>query len=244
MKIHDGHRDRLKNKFRNHGAKTLEDHELIEMLLFFSIPRKNTNPLAHELLGRFGSVKELFESNAEDIEKIDGVGENSADLIMLVSELCRRYNSEALDSRALLNKYSALKGFLVNLFKAETDERAVIVLLNNSFRVLGVEFIGKGEETRNLFSMRDIVKYVLNYNAPYVVLAHNHIKAPAIPSEKDLYTTQQITSVLRQIDVKLVDHFIISGDRCNPIIHNASPDSEKEIDFAIEQIILTEKGRD
>ena len=216
--MHSGHRERMKEKFINFGDKIFSNHEILELLLFFSIPRKNTNDIAHDLLRRFGSFQGVFDADISSLCSVEGVGTSSAILIKLVGSCLRRCRENQPDTRMRLNSVSAVSKFLADLYENESEERIYLIALNNSFRLLGFSNIYTGKVNYSSTTTDKIVRTAHSYNASFVILAHNHPDGIAIPSQEDIDATHRISEAFRHLDVTFIDHFVVSGNRCNPIL--------------------------
>lgn len=215
---HDGHRERLKKRFLS-APDSFEDHELLELLLFYAIPRRNTNDIAHFLLDRHGSVRGVFDANISSLCQTDGIGENSAIFLRAVSEILMRYERSICTHGELIDSCSDMGRYVKSLFVGTEQEITYLLLFNNSKKLIGFKKVGEGYSCENLISVRDIVEMSLASNASCAVLAHNHPNGQAVPSSDDLYSTRKVEETLRAVGVTLVDHFIIAGERCTPIIH-------------------------
>lgn len=226
--MHTDHRSRMKQKFLTFGADAFNDHELLEMLLFFSIPRKNTNPTAHRLLDRFGSLQNVFSASISDLASVDGVGINSATMIKIAAACNKRSLLSQTDTRLKLNTASSIKKFLTHLYENESEERIYLIALNNSFRLLGYSNLYTGKINYSSTTIDNIVRTAHSYNASFVILAHNHPDGIAIPSQSDIDATYRIVEAFRHLNVNFVDHFVVANNRCNPIL-NISDDTLKKI---------------
>ena len=211
--LHKGHRERMKERFDSHGLSAFSDVEALEMLLFYALPRCNTNELAHRLLRRFGSYRAVMEADASELELVEGVGQNAARLICLVRELNRRYLiSEKNNGAKVLKGTEWAVDYLKPLFAYATDELAYAVSLNSAGRVIRCHALAKGVSNRVEFSARRIVEIAIRDNAAGILLAHNHLSDVALPSRADLAATKLIRSTLAGIGVGLTDHIIVSGE--------------------------------
>ena len=181
--MHKGHRGRLKKKFIKYGADSLETHELLELLLYYGIPRKDTNELAHTLIKIFGSLPQVFDAPMSSLLKVTGVGESTASLIRLVSKLSRVY---------------AEQNYRLNS-KGPTNMVFCDVISQGSFGSTG-------------FHIRDIIELALKFNATRAIIAHNHPSGIALPSREDVETTIELKNALKLIEVKLVDHIIVADN--------------------------------
>jgi DNA repair protein RadC len=223
---HDGHRARIRKKFMN--GDSLEDHEILEMVLFSSIPRCNTNEYAHELINRFGSLRGVFDADAASLQEVEGIGPSSAFLLRLISECIARYFLEIQDTRALLDHRTVLEEYLRALFIGYNYERALILFFNGSGRLLCTHELGKGSVNLVHLSTREVLTLATQANATHAILVHNHPDGVLFPSDKDLAATLRISEALKSIDVNLIDHFIVAGNKCRPILYYRDHEDEKE----------------
>ncbi len=224
--IHDGHRGRLRKKFMS-GA-SLEDHEILEAVLFSSIPRANTNDLAHHLLERFGSLRDVFDANASALQDVEGIGPSSAFLIRLISECISRYSLEGQDTRNLLNDRIRLEEYLRALFIGCDYEKAMILFFNASGRLIETHPLGEGEVNLVHLSTRQILTAATQSNAASAILVHNHPSGMLFPSDKDLAATMRIADALKSVQVDLIDHFIVVGNQCRPILYYRDNESSSQ----------------
>lgn len=215
MSIHQGHRERLRKKF---CQGTLEDHELLELLLFYSIPRCNTNQLAHELLRRFGSLDAVMSADVAALQSVEGIGETSAIQIRAVGEIMGRCARSRTDSRHLLSSYEALEAYLLALFIGNSHEKTFLLLFNAANRLICCEMIGEGNATQTPVCVRRTVELALQKNAAAALLAHNHADGLVMPSESDVYATQCVRVALENVGVRFIEHYIVTPDRCVPIL--------------------------
>lgn len=211
--IHDGHRERLKLRFSAHGLDSFSDVEALELLLFYAVPRRDTNELAHTLLNTFGGFKAVLEADREELERVPGIGENAAALIRLVTELNRRYMVSARSEGAAIPGSAEAGAYLLPLFAYQTDEIVYVLCLDGRSRVTHCREIARGMVNKVDFAVRDVVDIALRDNAARVIIAHNHLTGTALPSQADLATTQKLKSALGLIGVELADHIIVcEGD--------------------------------
>lgn len=215
---HGGHRERLRNKFRT-APESLEDHELLELLLFYAIPRCNTNDTAHALIDRFGSLRGVLDANIPSLMGVKDVGNKTATYLRVISETLARYERSAFDGGLVFGSNTELGRYIKSLFVATDSELTYLLLFDNSQRLLLCEKIGEGHSSGNSISLRDITLLALSNNAAGVVIAHNHPNGKATPSGEDIVTTNRLNTVLDSMGIVLIDHFIVAEDECVPIIH-------------------------
>ena len=199
MSVHEGHRQRKKEQFREHGLDAFADHEALELLLYYAIPRQDTNPIAHRLIERFGSL--------------EGVGENAATLIRLLFPLCRRVRTSGGRHEVIFNTRENIGAYFIELFLGERREVFYEACLDAKGKLLACYRLAEGSPDQVTVNMRRVVENALNANASLVVLSHNHPSGVALPSKEDNQTTLQIKRALADIGVQLVDHVIVAdGD--------------------------------
>ena len=212
MSIHDGHRDRLKKQFREGGLKNFTEYQILELLLFYIIPRRDTNPIAHALIDRFGSLSQVLEAPLEELEKVEGVGPNAALLLHLMTEMARAYMVNRTEKQKVLRTVYECGDYLKSFFVGSKVEMVYLLCLDAKCKVLCCKEVGKGSVNSANVSIRRIVEIALAANATTVVLAHNHPSGVAIPSPEDLATTRRVAAALTMVDVKLADHIIVADD--------------------------------
>lgn len=208
--IHAGHRERLRNKFINWGHEALEEHELLELLLFYAIPQKNTNPIAHELIDRFGSIKGVMEAEVSELCEISGIGEYAATLIKLQASLAKVYYT-TVPEKISLNTVSQASEYVVNQLYGRKTEAFYAFALDINLRLLGYKMIAEGEIDSVSVSIRKLASYALDTKAAFLILAHNHPNGSARPSREDIDLTGYLVSGLRPLGIGVCDHIITAG---------------------------------
>ena len=212
MAVHDGHRARKKAQFRAHGLDAFADHEALELLLYYAIPRVDTNPVAHRLIERFGSLDGVLSAPVEELEKVEGVGENAATLLSLILPFVRRSRMTASRKPVILNGVSACGAYFKDLFFGMRDEHLYEACLDAKAKLLQCFKAADGSvDTVNL-NMRVIVENALKCGASAVILSHNHPSGVALPSPDDNATTLMVYDALRAVGIELVDHIIVADD--------------------------------
>jgi len=212
MSIHDGHRQRLKQRFREEGLDSFSDVQVLELLLFYCIPRKDTNPIAHELLNRFGSLSQVLEATVEELEKVPGISENSASFLRLITEVGRYYLVDRGTRVSILPTLEDCARYLVPFFFGRRNETVFLLCLDAKCKVLCCREVGEGSVNSANISTRKIVETALGVNATSVVLAHNHPSGIAVPSGDDVLTTRRIAAALASVDICLIDHIVVADD--------------------------------
>lgn len=216
--MHEHHRERLKARFLRNGIDDFEPHNILELLLFYSVPRRDTNPIAHRLIDRFGSISAVFDADFNELVKVEGVGEHSASLIKLVPQLARRYMTELTSEKSQLDTVQKIGEYFVSKYIGETSETVYMLMLSSSYNVLGCELLHKGSVNSSYITMRAVIEHALAYNASMIVLAHNHPGGVTVPSSDDIRTTVIMSEALSVVDVRLIEHFIVAGGRYTPMM--------------------------
>ncbi len=212
MSIHSGHRQRVKTRFRAEGLDNFSDVQVLELLLFYAIPRQDTNPIAHALLDHFGSLPQVMNATPEELEKVPGVGENAALLLKLTMETARYCGvSEAMQLK-ILTDLDQCGRYLVPFFHARRNETVFLLCLDAKCKVLCCKEIGEGSINSAAIPIRRIVETALGANATSVVLAHNHPSGVALPSGEDIATTRRVARALSTVEITLVDHIVVADN--------------------------------
>lgn len=209
--IHKGHRERLRQRFKGHGLDSFSDVEALEMLLFYALPRRNTNELAHYLLSSFGSFRAVMEARPEDLMRVDGIGENAALLIRLTAEFGRRYMLSGRRTGKPIRGSEEAGAYLMPLFSYETNEQVYLLCLDSAGMVKNCCRIAEGAVNMVDFSSRDVAEAAVRCGAVSVVLAHNHLSGTALPSSADISATKRLSSALALLGIELSDHIIVCG---------------------------------
>ena len=209
--IHSGHRQRMKQRFLEHGLENFDDVNALELLLFYAQPQGDTNPLAHALLDRFGSLDAVLEADAEELQTVSGIKENAAALLKLIPAVSKRYLIEKTPESAPLDSVAAAGRCILPYFAYEKDEVVYAMLLDARRRLLSCAEIGRGVVNAAEIQARQLVQMVLQKNASYVILAHNHLSGVLVPSSEDEFTTRRLRDALGLVGVELSDHLVVCG---------------------------------
>ena len=209
--VHDGHRERMKRRFIQAGLDGFNDHNLLEMLLFYAVPRKNTNLLAHKLIEHFGSLTAVFEADFEELKRVEGIGDNAATLIKLAPQLGKRYLEEKSAPKNVISSVNAAGEYFVAKFMFEVNEAAYALLLDSANGIIACKQISRGVVNATEVGVRMLVETAIKNNAASVIISHNHPAGPPLPSKEDEYCTELIRKALELVDIKLLDHIIVAG---------------------------------
>lgn len=212
---HQGHRERLRNRFiKEGGFENFEEHNVLELLLFYTIPRKDTNELAHRILDHFGSLAAVLDAPYEELIKIKGVSPKTACLFKAILPAARAYNKSKYVTPPRMNDFSDISDYLLGKYIGVTEEMFSIVSLDNRHTVLSLDVIAKGSVDSVSVDSRKVVNMLINKKATNAILVHNHPNGYAVPSGVDLEQTREIVDTLHRIGVTVLDHIIIAENQC------------------------------
>lgn len=210
---HQGHRERVKEKILNIGLDKFAEHEVIELLLFFGIPYKDTNLIAHNLMQKFGNLSSILDASVEDLFEVKGMTKNAAILLNLIPQLFREYKKCKCEKRnPILNIDDILPLIEANL-QYRDMESLYVICMNAKQRIAAVVETGVADLSSVLLSPRSIMDIALRYKAVNLIIAHNHPSGIVYPSDSDIALTIELKHMLRGIDIELVDHIIIAEDK-------------------------------
>lgn len=210
MSIHNGHRQRLKERFLDEGLDHFQEVNALELLLFYCIPRVDTNVLAHELINEFGSFPNVMEASVEELRKVKGIGDNAATFLSLINAANRYYRIKKAEGTDTISKPEQYIAILEPRFAGKRYETVYLLCLDAKSKIICCKQIGEGTATSAAISVRKVVEAALAVNAASVVLAHNHPGGFAMPSKADEESTYRISKALMDVDVRLIDHVIFS----------------------------------
>lgn len=210
MSIHDGHRQRMRERFLKTGLDHFDKHEVLEILLYYCIPRSNTNELAHKLIDRFKSVGRVLQASPGELMSVEGVGENTALYLSLLNQAVRYVGVERATEVDVLADTQGYVNYLKNFFSGINNEQVYLLCLDAKRMVLGHHLISEGSVTSANIPTRTVMSKALMSNAVYVVLAHNHPGGLAIPSAEDEEVTAYLEMMLQSVGVILLDHIVVS----------------------------------
>ena len=213
--IHKDHRKRLKKKFLTYGHEVLSEHEFLELLLFFSVPYKNTNELAHKLLIEFGSLSGVLEADYETLRSLDikDMKDNSACLMKALMSCVHRYNAQKNDITKTKITPQNISIFAKNLFYGQNDEVSYALLLDRECYVKKVKLLSKGTINSTAIYPREVIKLAVSHEEPYMMIMHNHPHGTPNPSAQDIEVTKSLINALSYAEVRLIDHVIVAGEQ-------------------------------
>lgn len=212
--MHAGHRERMKQRFRETGLKGFDDVNVLELMLFYVIPRQDTNPIAHALINHFGSLQDVIDAPYEELLKVKGVGENTATFLQLIPAVCKRYTRDKQRRKAAYTSLQDMADFVIPLFSFDMEETLFMICLDAGNHITYCEPISHGNLDSIMIEPRDVVQKAMNRRATRVVLAHNHPSGIPSPSLSDVSLTQTLKEALLLFNIELMDHFIVAEETC------------------------------
>lgn len=219
---HSGHRGRLRKRYLATAGKGFEPHNLLELLLFYAIPRRDTTETAHALLKRFGSVSGVLEASVEELCRVDGINESAAVLIKVVGTLSEDCVVNKTNSDTRFYTFDDIANHMRLQFVTARDERFVAFFMDSSGQLLKAEIINEGSINSANVNVRRIVTRAMELNASAVAVGHNHPGGVAMPSSSDLDTTKLIKNLLDVAGIELIEHFIVADDGVCRVLENSS----------------------
>lgn len=236
--IHAGHRERLKNRFVTHGLDSFETHNVLELLLFFAIPQRDTNELAHQLITHFGSLSRVLDASYQELLKVPGIGPHAATLIKLIPALSRTYMTDRQSAEPTRLDFKELGEYMVRKFVGFTNEGVYAIFYDNGMHRIGEKLLFSGSVNSAHFTMRCLIDEIVAHKATTLVLAHNHPGGLALPSPDDLNSTHRMEGYLSTCGVTLWEHYVIANNTYYGIVHERmTPNTQKRIhEIPIEQM--------
>lgn len=207
---HSGHRARMRERFAKQGLDGFADHEVLELLLFYAIPQRDVNPLAHTLLEHFGSFHAVLDADQAELCRTEGVGEYAATLIKLFAAVSARLAQSRAGRREKLRNRREAQAHCIRLLEGLKQEHLYAVCLNGQMEVIADALIAKGSLSEVPAYPRLLAEAALRHNAHSVVLCHNHPGGTAVPSQSDMDMTVAIGELMQRIEVVLIDHIIVA----------------------------------
>lgn len=202
----------MRSRFLQHGLDSFNDIEALEMLLYYAVPRKDTNELAHALLDHFGSLYYVFSASVEELCEVPGISRNAAVLLMMLPQIARKSEIENAERVTEITCVEDAVKVLSPRMKYEEDEMLMLVCLDGKKRIGHMEVVSRGMVSGVNVDIRRVVELALKHKAVYVIIAHNHPHGPAMPSREDDSTTSLIYNALNTVGISFYDHIIIAGD--------------------------------
>ncbi len=210
--MHENHRERVRQRYFAEGIQNMPEHNVLELLLFYCIPRKDTNEIAHRLIAAFGSLAGVLDAPKERLLDIEGVGESTAAFITMIPQICRRYISEKQKlSKITLDNIEIIKEYLTTRFIGANEEEFVMLCFDGAGKLINDAFANSGTIKNVLLDKRRILESALFCNSETIIFAHNHPNGVASPSREDITATMELVSLFSAVGITVCDHFIIGS---------------------------------
>ena len=227
--LHAGHRKRLQMRYELGGADGMSDHNLLELLMFYSIPRVDTNETAHRLLETFGSLENVLKADYVNLLAVNGVGEKTARQLKLVFDIYNRINEQRTQGKRNMLDKETVSDYLVSRMSKYNDEVLMLLMLNLSGELIRSCVIGMGGKTFVNIDIRKIVEPAYACGAASVIIAHNHPSGRLIPSAEDISATAHVYSSLKPLHLQLSEHYIVNSSGVLGILDYICRDKNSDI---------------
>ena len=233
MNEHANHRQRMRSRFMKSGLDSFDDHQVLELLLFYAIPRVDTNETAHRLLNKFGSLPEVCLASYDELRKVEGIGDNAATFIRFVSDFSRRVSLSEFKKNERYGTLDQVGKYLISLFKGEPVEKIYLACFNGKMELIGCPLLAIGKLSFATVSARMVFETAIKTEAAGIILTHNHPDGMASPSQSDIDYTDRLQYLCREVDVNLLEHIIVGENSYYPVIRAKTRPSINECDFKI-----------
>ena len=214
VNLHQGHRQRMKNRFLEHGLEIFDEYQLLEIMMFYAVPKKDTNEMAHLLINHFGSLCDVMRADYEDLMEVKGIGENAASLIKFIQLFSQKYLSMDFEqnNRISLGSCAPATEYCKTLYLGENKESFYVIALDAELRPVKTKQLFVGTPDTVAVSPRAIAEFVMKYKCGAVIISHNHPNGSSLPSRNDSIATQRVYEALRSMHINLVEHVIVGRD--------------------------------
>lgn len=207
-----GHRDRLRKKFLTGGFDYLTDYEILELALMYVLPRKDVKILAKDMINKFGSLKQVFDADIEELKQIKNISDYSAGFLFFLKKFTSLYLSLEIKEKDKLLSPLKVKDYLISSLSGEKIEKIYAIVLNAGNRVTDCLEIEKGTVNKSLLIPRKIAEIALKYKAAAIIIAHNHPGGNLKPSQNDIDITGAVKKALEAVEVSLLDHIVVANN--------------------------------
>ena len=231
---HDGHRERMRQRYLEQGLAGFAPHEVLELLLMYAIPRVNTNPIAHRLLDHFGSLHGVMEAHPRELMQVKGIGAQAATLLSMLLPLFKLYQQDQMKPKPILETYQQMADYCKTLFLGTREEKLFILCLDSQLKLLAAELIADGTPAAVQLAPRQIVQALMRHHATGAVITHNHPSGSLFPSQEDVDITAQVQMILNGMDMRLYDHILIADGRDFSFHRNGYLDGHQPLLFPLE----------
>ena len=246
--LHADHRARMQDRVRREGLPSLAAHEVLEYLLYFAIPRQDTNPVAHRLLNRFGSYCNVLDASEEELRKVEGIGPNSARLIASLRKFEQYYQLQKRKGTRPLRTEADRIEYVGPLFLTEQEERCYLITMNDKCLPLRDVLVSEGVPNHVGIDSRKLAREAVASGCTCAYLAHNHPSGIAAPSRADLNATAQVERLLGTLGVHLLDHIIVAPDGAASLMRQyravaaAPPPADMALALSSDPVIRLDDG--
>jgi len=220
--MHEKHRERVKQRFLSDGLDSFNEHQVLELVLFYALPRVDTNEIAHELINEFGSLKRVADASIEELTAINHIGDHAAIMLKLIAGVSKRYFMDPLSNVKIYDTLDKIGEYLINLYIDSTSEKIYLLLFDGKMRMIKSIMVAEGSLASVQFPMREIIKEIINLRATSAVIAHNHPDGALIPSREDVDVTMTLMNAFEMIDCQLVEHIIVADRGYLPVMESVS----------------------
>ena len=222
MEMHEGHRERLKKRFVSGGAESMREHEILELMLTYAIPRKDVNPLAHKLISRYGSLYSVLTESPASLVTNDGISMHTAILLNLLGmSPAQLAGLGAAESRIRVVSIGESMSYCRELLTDSEAESFCAVLLDAKSRV-AFSYVEHGESNSVGFDFKRLIMRAVAFGARSVVLAHLHAEDHAVCSDSDVRLTERVSKALAEVDIRLSEHIILARYDCMAVLHGVT----------------------
>ncbi len=209
MSDHEGHRQRLRERFVKGGAEAMPDYEMLELVLFAAVPRRDTKPLAKALIARFGSFAEVIAAKRERLLEVDGVGEAVVNQLKIIEAAAQRLAKGKVMGRPALSSWTALLDYCMTAMGRSQTEEFRVLFLDRKNVLVADEVQSRGTVDHTPVYPREIVKRALEHGASAIILVHNHPSGDPAPSRQDIELTKEIAAAAKALKITVHDHLVI-----------------------------------
>jgi len=210
---HAGHRERLRKKFIANGFENFAEHEVLEFLLFYCYPQRNTNDIAHRMIKKFGTLHNLFETDVETLMSTLEISENVAVLLNLIPKIAKKYFLGRWGAGLIVDDEKIAGEYLIDLFLGETTEKFYMLCLDMNYKLINAALVSEGTINETNVFPREIIAVALRNNASFVILSHNHPSGTLEPSRADNELTRRLVEISEPLSIQIIDHIVVSGDK-------------------------------
>lgn len=232
---HDGHRERMRQRFMEEGLNGFAPHEVLEVLLMYAIPRVNTNPIAHRLLDHFGSFHRVLEAHPRELMQVKGVGAQAATLLSMLLPVFRLYQMDQMKPKPLLETYQQMADYCKTLFLGAAEEKLYLLCLDGQLKLLAAELIATGTPAAVQMAPRQMVQALIRHHATGAVITHNHPSGSLFPSQEDVDITAQVQMLFSGMGIRLYDHILIADGQDFSFHRSGYLDEPKPLLFPLEE---------